>query len=75
MNLHEKVLAADHVVMFGDTYEVLDWYSNESLGWDDNEGWYELKMKGEYYYEKITGSEMELWYEQGKIKLYKMVEL
>lgn len=66
-DLHKKIFEANHIVMFGDEYEL--------LCYNDIEGWYELKLKRDYYYEKITPRELDLWYHEDKIKLFKMVEL
>ena len=65
--LHKKIFEANHIVMFDDAYEL--------LCYNDIEGWYELKLKSDYHYEKITVRELDLFYHQDKIQLYKMVEL
>jgi len=67
MTLIEKVKSADHIECWG--------YSYVYLGEDDIEGLHQFKLKGEYSYERLAVSEMERYYDNGTLKLYKMVEL
>ena len=65
-SMKEKVLAADLVVFYNETYKI--------LGWDSIDQYWELKTDGGHY-ESISGPEMERYYDNGTLKLYKMVEL
>jgi len=67
MNMIEKVKAADHIEWLGDSYVY--------LGEDDIEGLHQFKLKGEYFYERLAVSEIERYYDNGTLKLYKMVEM
>lgn len=67
MNMIEKVKSADHIKCWGDSYVY--------LGEDDIEGLHQFKLKGEYFYERLAVSEIERYYDNGTLKLYKMVEL
>lgn len=67
MTIIEKVKAAHHIQWTGDIYVY--------LGEDDIEGLHQFKLKGEYFYERLSVSEIEEYYNRGTMKLYKMVEL
>ena len=67
MSMIEKVKAANHIEWLGDSYVY--------LGEDDIEGLHQFKVKGEYFYERLSVSEIERYYDNGTLKLYKMVEL
>ena len=67
MTIIEKVQAADHIQWTGLSYVY--------LGEDDIEGLHQFKLKGEYFYERLSVSEIEQYYNRGTMKLYKMVEL
>jgi hypothetical protein len=67
MTLIEKVKASDFVEFFGGNYVY--------VGYDDIEGVYQFKMKDEYIWEQLIVSDMERYYDNGTLKLYKMVEL
>jgi len=67
MSMIEKVKAADNIECWGDSYVY--------LGEDDIEGLHQFKLKGEYFYERLAVSEIERYYDNGTLKLYKMVEL
>lgn len=67
MTIIEKVKFADHIEWLGDSYVY--------LGEDDIEGLHQFKLKGEYFYERLSVAEIEEYYNRGTMILYKMVEL
>lgn len=67
MTLIEKVKAADHINWMGNSYVY--------VGYDDIEGLYEFQEKNGYIWEQLAVSDMERYYDNGTLKLYKMVEL
>jgi hypothetical protein len=68
MTIIEKVQAADHIQWTGLSYVY--------LGEDDIEGLHQFKLMNFLnFYERLSVSEIEQYYNRGTMKLYKMVEL